>query len=79
MRYLLDTDIVIDLLTGHEPTRVTLAQLLPQGAAISILQITSRVLDLLIAATALKHNLTLVTRNVKDYDDIPDLGLYQRT
>jgi tRNA(fMet)-specific endonuclease VapC len=42
-------------------------------------RVRPRALDLLIAATALDHNLTLVTRNVKDYDDIPDLRLYQRT
>ena len=32
--------------------------------------------DLFIAATALQHNLTLVTRNVKDYERIPHLKLY---
>jgi len=30
-------------------------------------------LDLIIAATALEHNLTLVTRNRDDFRDIPDL------
>jgi tRNA(fMet)-specific endonuclease VapC len=30
-------------------------------------------MDLLIAATALDHNLTLVTRNAKDYANIPGL------
>lgn len=34
----------------------------------------SRALDLIIAATALEHNLTLVTRNVDDYRDIPGLN-----
>lgn len=33
--------------------------------------------DILIAATALRHNLTLVTRNLKDYQRIPQLTLYQ--
>ncbi|MDP2897802.1 MAG: type II toxin-antitoxin system VapC family toxin [bacterium] len=33
--------------------------------------------DLLIAATALHHNLTLVTRNVKDFQRTPKLKLYQ--
>src|SRR5690349_18993075 len=33
--------------------------------------------DILIAATALYHDLTLVTRNIKDYDRIPHLKLYQ--
>lgn len=35
-----------------------------------------RSLDLLIAATALAYNLTLVTRNMDDYGDIPGLSLY---
>ncbi len=34
--------------------------------------------DLVIAATALEYDLTLVTRNVRDYADIPDLKLYER-
>jgi len=32
--------------------------------------------DILIAATAIQHNLTLVTRNIKDYQRIPHLKLY---
>ncbi|MDQ3702460.1 MAG: type II toxin-antitoxin system VapC family toxin [Chloroflexota bacterium] len=35
-----------------------------------------RALDLLIAATALEHNLTLVTRNRDDYENIPGLILH---
>ena len=34
-----------------------------------------RALDLLIGATAIEHNLTLVTRNVADYRDVPGLRL----
>jgi predicted nucleic acid-binding protein len=34
-------------------------------------------LDLLIAATALQHDLTLLTRNVRHFNRIPDLRLYQ--
>ncbi len=34
-----------------------------------------RAFDLLIAATALENDLTLVTRNVRDYKDIPSLRL----
>jgi len=34
-----------------------------------------RSLDLLIAATAIEHDLTLVTRNVSDYADVPGLRL----
>jgi predicted nucleic acid-binding protein len=36
-----------------------------------------RALDLIIAATALEHDLILVTRNEDDYRDIPDLRLYE--
>lgn len=32
--------------------------------------------DLLIAATALQHNLSLVTRNVRDFQRVPGLVLY---
>ncbi len=34
-------------------------------------------LDILIAATCLAHNLTLLTRNLKDFQKIPTLKLYQ--
>src|SRR5712691_1012216 len=40
-------------------------------------RVKSRALDLMNAAIALEHDLTLVTRNVGDYKDIPDLKLYQ--
>jgi tRNA(fMet)-specific endonuclease VapC len=33
--------------------------------------------DILIAATAINHNLTLVTRNIKDYQRIPNLTIYK--
>lgn len=33
--------------------------------------------DLLIASTAIHHNLTLVTRNIKHYQRVPELTLYQ--
>ena len=36
-------------------------------------RVRQRALDLIIAATALEHNLTLVTRNREDFQDIPDL------
>lgn len=39
--------------------------------------ITHRALDILIAATALVHDLTLVTRNRRDYEDIADLKRYE--
>lgn len=42
-------------------------------------RVNSRALDLLNAATALTYDLTLVTRNTVDYDDIPALSLYAWT
>jgi tRNA(fMet)-specific endonuclease VapC len=36
----------------------------------------SQALDIVIAATAITHNLTLVTRNLDDYRRIPELKLY---
>ncbi len=33
--------------------------------------------DLLIAATAIQHNLTLLTFNRRDFERIPDLTLYE--
>ena len=33
--------------------------------------------DILIAATAIQNNLTLVTRNIKDYERIPKLTIYK--
>ncbi len=41
-------------------------------------RVNSRALDLLIAATALEHNLEFVSNNKDDYDDIPGLILYQQ-
>jgi tRNA(fMet)-specific endonuclease VapC len=40
-------------------------------------RVNSRALDLIIAATALEYDLTLVTENIKDFEDIPDLHLTQ--
>jgi tRNA(fMet)-specific endonuclease VapC len=34
-------------------------------------------MDILIAATALAHNLTLLTRNVRHFQRIPGLARYQ--
>lgn len=40
-------------------------------------RVRSRSLDLLIAATAIEHDLTLVTRNLADYQDVPGLRIHQ--
>ena len=39
-------------------------------------RVNNRALDLLIAATAIEHDLTLVTRNVQDYADIAELSMF---
>ncbi|MDP9358114.1 MAG: type II toxin-antitoxin system VapC family toxin [Chloroflexota bacterium] len=39
-------------------------------------RINSRARDMMVAATDLEANLTLVTRNTRDYHDIPGLTLY---
>ena len=38
-------------------------------------RVTSRALDLIIAGTAVEHGPILVTRNIRDYRDIPGLDL----
>jgi predicted nucleic acid-binding protein len=40
-------------------------------------RVRSRALDLITAAIALEYGYTLVTRNRKDYEDIPNLSLFQ--
>ncbi|MBI4320629.1 MAG: type II toxin-antitoxin system VapC family toxin [Chloroflexi bacterium] len=35
-------------------------------------------MDLLIAATAIEHDLTLLTRNLRDFSHVPNLDLYDR-
>lgn len=40
-------------------------------------RVRARALDLIAAAIALEHDLTLVTRNTADYADIPGLVLYE--
>jgi tRNA(fMet)-specific endonuclease VapC len=130
VRHLLDTDWLIDYLTGDLAARTLIASLLPDGVAISVVTymeifegieaspsrrederefrtalrsidvlpvnrsvarraatirfqlraggrsaVRRRALDILIAATALVHDLTLVTRNISDYQGIPGLKL----
>jgi predicted nucleic acid-binding protein len=40
-------------------------------------RVNQRALDLIIAATAIEYDTTLVTRNIDDYADIPGLKLYR--
>ncbi|MHB8646760.1 MAG: type II toxin-antitoxin system VapC family toxin [Thermomicrobiales bacterium] len=131
MKYLVDSDWVIDYLNAQPQTIATLQRLEPDGLAISIityaevyegilysrdpaqghrgfrqflrgvdvLPLTRRIthrfgavrgslprqirnqvgdMDLLIAATALHHGLTMITNNLRDYQHVPGLVFYQR-
>ena len=40
-------------------------------------RVRSRALDLMNAATAMEYDLALVTHNLSDYSDIPELTIYQ--
>ena len=42
-------------------------------------RVKARALDLMNAAIALEHDMTLVTRNREDYKDIPGLKLYEQS
>ncbi len=129
MRYLVDTDWLIDILSGVLSASSTIERLTAAGIGISIvtvgevyegavlspdpqaalqryrefldafpaLPLTEPImhrfaviraalrragnlipdLDLLIASTALEHNLTLITRNLRHYERIADLALYR--
>ncbi len=128
MKYLVDTDWLIDVYSGRPDAMRVLVRLHSLGLAVSIishgelfdgtfgfldaderltrvyallsrfdtLQLTDPVmeifgrtrshlrrsrqmiadLDLLIAATAVSHDLTLLTRNVRHFRRVPDLQLY---
>ena len=129
MPYLVDSDVLIDLLAERPETLELLTRLAPEGLAMSMItylevyegtlrtpqpqaaqarlrtllqeipllplslrlaercahlrdrlrragkRVRPRAFDVLVAATALEHNLTLVTRNIEDYEDIPELKL----
>ncbi|MHB8578184.1 MAG: type II toxin-antitoxin system VapC family toxin [Dehalococcoidia bacterium] len=128
MKHLVDSDRIIDWLLGRRDAIQLLAQLLPDGLAISVislgevyegvyygrdpaanernllrllesfvlLDVTPGVArhyallrgelrrqgllipdpDLLIASTALEHNLTLVTRNLRHFNRVPGLQIH---
>jgi predicted nucleic acid-binding protein len=70
--YLVDTDWTADWLKGRAAAVTLLRSLAPGGLLIGDI-------DLLIAATALVHGDTLLTRNVRHFQRIPGLRLYQPT
>lgn len=69
--FLADVPVVLFSIAIARRCAVLREQLSQQGR-----RVRSRALDLMIAATALDLNLVLVTRNLDDYDDIPELRLY---
>ena len=130
MKYLVDTDWIVDVLNDQPNAIQTLLNLAPDGLAVSLIsygelyegayyarnphlaiaklstfligkqllpltpsimerfgivrgqlsrQLRQQIgdMDLLIAATALHHDLTLMTRNLRDFRHIPNLKLYQ--
>ena len=72
MAYLLDTDCTIDALGGKRNADEIIAGLLPDGVAVSWISVGQIIadFDILIAATALHHDLTLLTRNTRHFDRI---------
>lgn len=131
MKYLIDTDVLIDGLRGTTEVISTLQVLAAEGVAVSLISVAElyegafhestpeqrlaearrfirgytrldlsdqiceefgrqraalrqqgqRIadMDLLIAATAITNDLTLVTRNIRHFGRIPSLTLYQST
>jgi predicted nucleic acid-binding protein len=89
--YLVDSDWLTDAAAGNPKARILLDGLAPEAPAISTIPIAERFawlrsalrrqgmlipdMDLLIAATALEHDLTLVTRNLSHFSRIPELRL----
>ena len=78
MSLLLDTDICSAYLKGDHRVDVdrTVSHKFGQIRAQQLDQgLQTPEMDLLIAATALVHGLTLVTHNVHDFAQIPDLNV----
>ena len=70
-----------DFLAGKEILPLTLAIMerfaIVRGALPRPIRRQVGDLDVLIATTALEHDLTLLTRNLRDFQHIPNLKLYQ--
>lgn len=64
----------IPIVPFSEPSAKRCAQM-RHDLAVQGKRVRSRALDLMIAATAIEHELILVTRNRADYQDIPGLQL----
>ena len=82
MTYLIDTDWVIDHLNHIERVTRRLEERAPEGLALSIISLAELYAglmigdcDLLIGATALRHNLTLLTNNRRHFERIEGLRM----
>lgn len=73
IRYLLDTDWIIDYLNGLPGAVRRLDELKEQGLAISVVSLAEH--NLLIGAIALHHNLTLLSNNRRHFELIEGLRL----
>lgn len=75
MRFLLDTNVVRtwmqqDILAGYAGRIIPVDSIIAQKSAALHVKRTRPWADALIAATALVHGLTVVTRNVSDFHSI---------
>lgn len=68
--------MVVTPILPFSPTTARMCALLRNQLRRDGKRVRARALDLLTAAIAIEHGLTLVTRNVHDYVDISDLMLY---
>ena len=120
MKYLVDTDVLIDFLRGVKGSYKFVSRIIEEGSAISAITVAEllsgkrtadparrryvlaliskftvipldreigitagelrrdygvKIGDAAIAATALAHNLTLITRNIRDFSRIPNLAV----
>ena len=86
MAFLLDTDVALHLRDGDEAVTAKVAALpvlaFDDTAADAYRQIVEsagysrrKILDRMIAAQAIVHRATLVTRNAADFRDVPGLDL----
>ena len=67
MKYLFDTDCLIDAIVGRSRARDLVGLLSDDGLAVSIITV---------AATAVDSSLTLVTRNTRHFSRVPALSIY---
>ena len=77
MKYLLDTNAIIGLLKGHRGLSRQFHQHPPDSFVISALVVHELFYgpyDVLIAGQASARNLTLITRNLREFERVPKLN-----